>query len=176
MRMAGPCHTTTRCSGSIVVDGPSPSPRHAAITGSRRFRQTARASSWGSAQRMTTCGSTTSLGGALRASPLREATTVIPSGHRTVRASPTFSPAGRWIAYVSDEAGVPEVYVQSFPGPGRKTQVSIRGGITPFWRRDGRELVYRDGQRLIAVSVTTTPTTLQVGQPEELLRLPPRTT
>ena len=89
--------------------------------------------------------------------------------------SPTFSPDGRSIAYVSDETGVPEVYVQSFPGPGRKRQVSIGGGTTPFWRGDGRELVYRDGQRMVAVSVSTA-TTLQVGQPQELLRLPPRTT
>jgi len=89
--------------------------------------------------------------------------------------SPTFSPDGRSIAYVSDETGVPEVYVQSFPGPGRKRQVSIGGGTTPFWRGDGRELVYRDGQRMVAVSVSTA-MTLQVGQPQELLRLPPRTT
>ena len=89
--------------------------------------------------------------------------------------SPHFSPDGRSIAYVSDETGVPEVYVQMFPGPGRKRQVSIGGGTAPSWRRDGRELVYRDGLRLIAVPVATTPV-LTVGQPKELLRLPARTT
>lgn len=88
--------------------------------------------------------------------------------------TPTFSPDGRWIAYVSDESGVSEVYVQPFEGSGRKTQVSIGGGTIPFWRRDGTELVYRDRDRLMAVSVALTPT-LRLGQPQQLLTLPPGT-
>ena len=64
------------------------------------------------------------------------------------------SPDGRWLAYVSDESGRYEVYVQSFPGGGGKRQVSTGGGIGPRWRGDGKELFYHapDG-KLMAVPV-----------------------
>jgi Tol biopolymer transport system component len=52
------------------------------------------------------------------------------------------SPDGRWIAYVSDESGRNEVYVQPFPPSGGKWQVSTSGGILPYWRRDGGEIVF----------------------------------
>lgn len=52
------------------------------------------------------------------------------------------SPDGRWIAYVSNESGSFEVYVQPFPTTGAKWQVSKGGGQQPLWRRDGRELFY----------------------------------
>ena len=52
------------------------------------------------------------------------------------------SPDGRWIAYASDETGRQEVYVQSFPGPGPRTQVSLNGGRTARWRHDGKELFF----------------------------------
>ncbi|HKR59003.1 MAG TPA: protein kinase, partial [Pyrinomonadaceae bacterium] len=51
-----------------------------------------------------------------------------------------FSPDGRFIAYVSDESGRLEVYVQTFPTSGNKWQVSTAGGVFPRWRRDGKEL------------------------------------
>jgi hypothetical protein len=67
---------------------------------------------------------------------------------------PRFSGDGRWVAYVSDETGRPEVYVQPFPPTGAKWQVSITGGDEPVWRGDGRELYYIDpGGQLIAVRV-----------------------
>ena len=62
------------------------------------------------------------------------------------------SPDDRWLAYVSDESGRVEIYVQPFPGPGRKTLISTEGGAEPAWSRDGRELFYRRGQELYAVS------------------------
>ncbi len=67
-----------------------------------------------------------------------------------------FSPDGKWIAYTSDESGRFEVYVQAFPGPGGKWQISTRGGLQPMWRGDGRELYYltMDG-RMMAVSIKT---------------------
>lgn len=52
------------------------------------------------------------------------------------------SPDGRWIAYHSVESGQLQVYVQAYPGPGRRHQVSANGGISPIWRADGRELFY----------------------------------
>jgi len=48
-----------------------------------------------------------------------------------------FSPDGKWIAYQSDESGRVEIYVQPFPGPGRKVRISGSGGVQARWRRDG---------------------------------------
>ena len=66
-----------------------------------------------------------------------------------------FSPDGRWVAYASNESGQPEVYVQPFPGPGPKIQISTAGGVQPKWRRDGKGLFYRvDGTgKLMTVEV-----------------------
>jgi serine/threonine protein kinase/Tol biopolymer transport system component len=65
----------------------------------------------------------------------------------------TMSPNGRWVAYVSDESGRYEVYVQSFPGGGGTRQVSTGGGTAPRWRRDGQELFYyaSDGKMMAAL-------------------------
>lgn len=68
-------------------------------------------------------------------------------------AGATFSPDGRWIAYVSDETGQPETYVRPFPGPGAPLTISTGGGVEPRWARDGRELYYRSGNRMMAVKV-----------------------
>jgi eukaryotic-like serine/threonine-protein kinase len=67
-----------------------------------------------------------------------------------------FSPDGRWMAYVSDESGSQQVYVQSFPTLGGQRQISREGGTQPRWRRDGTELYYLapDG-KLMAVTVKT---------------------
>lgn len=64
------------------------------------------------------------------------------------------SPDGQWMAYISDESGRYEVYVQSFPAGGGKRQISTTGGIGPHWRGDGKELFYHapDG-KLMAVAV-----------------------
>ena len=56
--------------------------------------------------------------------------------------SAVFSPDGRWIAYTSNEGGQADVYLQPFPRPGAKVQVSRDGGSHPVWRADGRELFY----------------------------------
>jgi Tol biopolymer transport system component len=53
----------------------------------------------------------------------------------------TISPDGRWIAYQSDSAGRPEIYVHPFPAVASgQWQVSVAGGRLPLWSRDGREL------------------------------------
>ncbi len=66
-----------------------------------------------------------------------------------------FSPDGRWVAYVSDESGRAEVFVQSFPVSGGKWMLSTTGGDQPQWRRDGRELFYlTPDKKLMAVAVT----------------------
>ncbi len=66
-----------------------------------------------------------------------------------------FSPDGRWMAYTSEESGRSEIYVQAFPGPGGKWQVSTGGGSLPVWRGDGRELFYLGADHMMAVSVET---------------------
>ncbi len=71
--------------------------------------------------------------------------------------APRFSPDGRWLAYTSDESGRPEIYVQPYPGPGGKWQISTEGGTEPVWNPNGRELFYRIGDRMMAVDITTQP-------------------
>jgi serine/threonine-protein kinase len=68
-------------------------------------------------------------------------------------ASPAFSPDGRWLAYVSDESGRREVYVQPYPDPGGRWVISTAGGTDPVWSRDGRELYYWQDEALMAVTI-----------------------
>ena len=68
-----------------------------------------------------------------------------------------FSPDGRFVAYGSDESGRYEIYVRRFPEGSGKFKVSRNGGTQPRWSRDGRELFYVEGNRLIAVEVATKP-------------------
>jgi eukaryotic-like serine/threonine-protein kinase len=70
---------------------------------------------------------------------------------------PRFSPDGRWLAYISDETGRVEVYVQPYPGPGGKWQISTEGGTEPVWNPNGRELFYRNGDKMMAVDISTQP-------------------
>jgi Tol biopolymer transport system component len=84
-----------------------------------------------------------------------------------------FSPDGRWVAYVSDETGRPEVYVQSFPASTGKWKVSSDGGSQPVWRRDGRELFYLSRNRQIhSVAVAPNPATFEAGSPRPLFSMP----
>jgi eukaryotic-like serine/threonine-protein kinase len=64
-----------------------------------------------------------------------------------------FSPDGHWVAFVSDESGRPEVYVQSFPSSGGKWQVSVAGGDQPMWNPHEKEIFYMAPDRSI-VSVS----------------------
>jgi eukaryotic-like serine/threonine-protein kinase len=68
-----------------------------------------------------------------------------------------FSPDGRWLAYNSDESGGFEIYVQPYPGPGGKWQISTEGGTEPVWNPNGRELFYRSGDKMMAVDISTQP-------------------
>jgi serine/threonine protein kinase len=81
-----------------------------------------------------------------------------------------FSPDGHWVAYTSNESGIPEIYVQPFPEPsGGKWPVSNGGGNQARWRRDGKELFYfTPDNTLMAVSVTTAGETFQPGVPKAL--------
>jgi Tol biopolymer transport system component len=70
-----------------------------------------------------------------------------------------FSPDGRWIAFSSNETGRSEIYVQPFPGTGRKSApISTNGGSAPQWRSDGKEIFYLGADnRVMAVPVTLRP-------------------
>jgi hypothetical protein len=80
-----------------------------------------------------------------------------------------FSPDGHWIAYVSDESGKPEVYVQAFPPAdgGPKRQISLAGGNRPRWR--GKELFFLspDGTVMV-VDISTAGEKLTPGIPKSL--------
>ena len=67
------------------------------------------------------------------------------------------SPDGRWLAYVSDESGRDEIYIQSFPQPGTKLPVSRGGGDQPVWSRDGRSIFFRGGGTIQEASFEASP-------------------
>jgi Tol biopolymer transport system component len=70
---------------------------------------------------------------------------------------PQFSPDGHWLAYASDESGEFQVYVRPFPGPDRRWPVSTQGGRHVRWNRNGHELFYRNGNKMMVVDVSTHP-------------------
>jgi dipeptidyl aminopeptidase/acylaminoacyl peptidase len=82
-----------------------------------------------------------------------------------------FSPNGRWLAYMSNETGRDEVYVQPFSvsGPRGTKQISVGGGTEPLWGPDGRELFYRNGDKMMAVAIEAeSEPELSVGTPRLL--------
>jgi hypothetical protein len=85
--------------------------------------------------------------------------------------APKFSPDGKWLAYSSDESGRREVYLQPYPGPGSKWQISSEGGQEPVWNPNGRELFYRSGSKIMAVEITTQPG-FAAGRPKALFEGP----
>jgi Tol biopolymer transport system component len=64
-----------------------------------------------------------------------------------------FSPDGAWMAYASDESGQFDIYIDTYPEPGARIRVTTAGGTEPRWRRDGRELYFRRGTAIHAVSL-----------------------
>lgn len=79
----------------------------------------------------------------------------------------SLSPDGHWIAYASNESGRSEVYVEPVPGPGGRKQISVEGGDQPRWVRNGREIIYRNGTKMMSVPVQVQPT-FQAGKAAEL--------
>jgi serine/threonine protein kinase len=78
------------------------------------------------------------------------------------------SPDGRWIAYTSDETSRDELYVQSFPGLGKKWQVSVNGGGRPVWSRDGKQLFYIAGDRKLMVTAVKDGARFETSPPKTL--------
>jgi hypothetical protein len=73
----------------------------------------------------------------------------------------TISPDGRWLAYASDESGRPDVYVDSFPSPGRRARLSVGGGTEPRWGADSRTLYFRRGSEVHVVRLETSNATAE---------------
>jgi Tol biopolymer transport system component len=93
-----------------------------------------------------------------------------------VQQGAAFSPNGRWIAYWSNETGRVEVYVKGVSADGvagqGKWQISRDGGIAPRWRRDGKELFYVEGSKIMAVDVRTEASSFEAGVPRALFEAP----
>jgi dipeptidyl aminopeptidase/acylaminoacyl peptidase len=87
--------------------------------------------------------------------------------------APRISPDSHWIAYLSNESGRPELYIQSFPQPGTKLQVSTNGAFMPRWSRDGKELFYvAPDTTLMAVAIKPGGPSLEASAPTALFRAP----
>ena len=82
------------------------------------------------------------------------------------------SPDGRWLAYMSDQSGRNEVYVQPFPSLRVKIPISNEGGSEPVWSRDGRTLFYKHLQKLFAVDMRVTPDGLKPDRPRLVFEVP----
>jgi eukaryotic-like serine/threonine-protein kinase len=85
--------------------------------------------------------------------------------------APAFSPDGHWLAYASDESGRFEIYVQPYPGPGGKYQISTDGGTEPIWNPLGKELFYRSGEKMMAAEIAMQPS-FSAGKPRMLFQGP----
>ena len=79
----------------------------------------------------------------------------------------SLSPDGHWMAYASNESGRSEIYVEPVPGPGGLRQISTDGGDQPRWVRNGREIIYRNGTKVMSIPVQLSPQ-FQPGKPIEL--------
>jgi serine/threonine protein kinase/Tol biopolymer transport system component len=82
-----------------------------------------------------------------------------------------FSPDGKWIAYQMGEVGrgKADVFVQPFPGPGGRVQISNAGGAQPRWSRDGRQIFYIQPDRKL-MAVNFDPRTGSASAPRMLFR------
>ena len=85
--------------------------------------------------------------------------------------SPTISPDGSQLAYVSNETGRPEVYLTPYPELEGRRQISNAGGGEPVWSRDGTELFYRNADKMMSVAIALAPE-LRIGEPELLFERP----
>ena len=81
------------------------------------------------------------------------------------------SPDGKWVAYASDESGVWEIYVTSFPGAAGKWQVSRGGGTEPRWRGDGKELFYIAPSGMLTAVPVDAQSVFATGTPTPLFQI-----
>jgi Tol biopolymer transport system component len=88
---------------------------------------------------------------------------------------PLISPDGRWMSYVSDESGTGQLYVQSFPEPGRRQQVTRTGAFFGIWGRNGREIIAMRPDLMLVSIPLIAGEDLRFGAPVELFQTTPET-
>jgi eukaryotic-like serine/threonine-protein kinase len=81
------------------------------------------------------------------------------------------SPDGKWVAYASDESGVWEIYVTSFPGAAGKWQVSRGGGAEPRWSGDGKEIFYIGSNGILMAVPVNAESIFATGTPAPLFQI-----
>jgi hypothetical protein len=83
-------------------------------------------------------------------------------------------PSPRWVAYQSDESGREEIYVQAFPQPKGKFQISTKGGRYARWGARGGEIVFVSmDNKLMSAAVKLNADSISASAPVELFALPP---
>jgi Tol biopolymer transport system component len=82
------------------------------------------------------------------------------------------SPDGHWMAYICNEAGSDDVYLQSFPEMGHKVRVSTTGASRLWWMPSSSELCYRSGDEMVSVPLTKRGEEMEPGAPRALFRYP----
>ena len=83
------------------------------------------------------------------------------------------SPDNRWMAYGADQSPLPQqIFVESIPAGKGRWQISTEGGDWAIWRRDGKELFYRQGTKLMAVPIHLMKTSVEIGKPQALFEVP----
>jgi eukaryotic-like serine/threonine-protein kinase len=82
--------------------------------------------------------------------------------------SPHLSADGRWLLYQSDQSGRPEIYVTPYPSMDRRWQVSADGGLQAVWSNSSREIVFRRGTEMLAVSMAGGGSEPSFGKPTVL--------
>jgi eukaryotic-like serine/threonine-protein kinase len=84
-----------------------------------------------------------------------------------------FSPDGRRIVYTSDQTGRTEVYLSAFPlGTEGSEIVSNEGGFAPTWSGDGRMILFRSGNRVMAVTLSAAGSKTTLSSPTQLFSIP----
>ncbi len=81
----------------------------------------------------------------------------------------SLSPDGKWLAYISNETGVSQVYVRPYPAGNGKWQISTETGLEPRWSGDGKTLFYQAGPGMMAAPISFTQS-LDIGQRKSVLK------
>jgi eukaryotic-like serine/threonine-protein kinase len=84
-----------------------------------------------------------------------------------------FSPDGKFVSYISNESGIPQLYITTFPMAGAKWQVSTSGASHAVWRSDGKELYYRGNREMVAVEINELGNAIELGKSRVLFPLEP---
>jgi len=83
--------------------------------------------------------------------------------------SSSISPDGRWVAYMSDEKGREDVWVQAYPATNSKVLVSRTGsGTRPLWSADGKEIFFDNGKQIFVVPILRTRPMFETGDAKPL--------